>query len=140
MTLIDLVPDTVYYVATRSHPAADNIVWGWSPPSAATVCRTAASRTDAPHALARVGSAPSTRELTLSWTPGSGSRGAGGHDVGVRVVGAANWTWDPVLTAGSSHTAKGLGPGHVHEVVVRDRATGAVRAVGFGLKRARDCV
>ena len=133
MTLIDLVPDTAYYVAVRSHPEADNIVWGWSPPSASTLCRTAASRTAAPHALARVGSAPSPRAVTLSWTPGVGTHGAGGHDVGVRVVGAANWTWERVA-AGSSHTATGLGPGQAHEVVVRDRATGEVRGVGVGLK------
>ena len=129
MTLIDLVPDTAYYVAVRSHAEADNIVWGWSPPSASTLCRTAASRTAAPHALARVGSAPSPRAVTLSWTPGVGTHGAGGHDVGVRVVGAANWTWERVA-AGSSHTATGLGPGQAHEVVVRDRATGEVRGVG----------
>eukprot|EP01052_Picozoa_sp_SAG31_P044077 SAG31_NODE_7557_length_1655_cov_1.075835_2_plen_104_part_00 len=47
-----------YYLAVRSHPAAEaSVVWGWREPIGAPLkCSTAAVRTDAPHG-ARLGAA-----------------------------------------------------------------------------------
>eukprot|EP01045_Picozoa_sp_COSAG04_P035620 COSAG04_NODE_8302_length_993_cov_1.342282_2_plen_102_part_01 len=33
ITLIDLVPDTEYFLTVRSHPSEFNVVWGWREPT-----------------------------------------------------------------------------------------------------------
>ena len=124
IVLIDLVPATQYYLSVRSHPSEYNIVWGWRESTdAPSVCTTAATRTDRPHSLARVGITPSSDSVTLTWSPPKPSAsspqstqqhrrtsvgyrrvGAGG-DVGT--LGAADaWRWEEVHAKHAGHHAK----------------------------------
>ena len=38
LTLIDLVPGAKYYLSVRSHPAENNIVWGWREATDPVLC------------------------------------------------------------------------------------------------------
>lgn len=123
VTLIDLVPGTDYYLTVRSHPAADNIVWGWRAPTGPPLkCSTAKAERSRPNGLRRIGDAPHESAVVLRWTP---TARTGSHSVGTRRVGEAAWRWEPADTA-DSHTAAGLASGLTYEVCVRDDTSGAI--------------
>jgi hypothetical protein len=67
VTLIDLNPGMTYYLGVRSHPSVNDIVWGWRAPTSTVSCTTASRRRDRPHALRRVGDAPSERSILVAW-------------------------------------------------------------------------
>jgi hypothetical protein len=125
VTLIDLVPGTRYFLTLRSHPSEDNIVWGWRQPTAPVMCTTAAGRRDRPHALRRVGDAPSEQSIRVAWRHAEDAHDTEAAEVGVRRVGAAEWRWErTAATPGSDveheHEVQGLASGEWFEVSVRD--------------------
>ena len=128
ITLIDLVPNTEYFLTVRSHPSEFNVVWGWREPTGAPLrCKTAAESAEAPQRLRRVGDSPHESSVALSWRPAPGSEAAA-HAVGLRRADAAaagGWRWEPADSPGA-HTARELASGEAYEVAVRDEATGAV--------------
>ena len=122
-TLIDLVPGTDYYLSVRSHPASDNIVWGWREATQPVRCTTMAGRRDRPHALRRVGDAPSERSIRVSWRRAEDveqQHDEAGDEVGVRLLGAVDWRWERSSGGTLEHELRNLVSGSWHEVVVRD--------------------
>ena len=67
----DLLPNTSYVLRTRAHSAAAplNLVANWSAYSAPAVCTTAATSHGQPHGLQRVGAAPASTTVELTWQP-----------------------------------------------------------------------
>ena len=134
LTLTDLLPGTDYFLTLRSHPSAENVVWGWRPAEeVGRLCATAAASSDVPHALRRVGSTPSERSISLQWNHSMASNAtAGAHSAGIRRVVAASapeqqWRWEAASGADElSHTFNDLTPGCEWELAVREDATGAV--------------
>ena len=108
----------------RSHPASENVVWGWREPSASINCSTLSPVAGAPYAVRRVGTTPSSDSVSVTWA--SSNRGAHRHLVGVRArVPGAGWRWDrPSDGPNNQHTAHELVPGREYEVMVRDALTG----------------
>ena len=118
ITLIDLLPGQNYYIQLRSHPSADDIVWGWRSPSVAVKCVTVAASTDRPHTLRRLGDAPSEHSIALTWEPAHISP-ATRHEVGVRADGR-DWRWESAQ-AENKHAFESLPAGTWFEVAVRER-------------------
>ena len=134
VTLIDLRPATAYYVTVRSHPSESNIVWGWRSPSPAVRCTTSVTMQDRPHLLRRVGDKPEPHAVSVAWDPSSSASADQMHDVGIRQVGSAVWSWhsEASLAARDVRSGRrsrelrveGLTPGSTFEVVVSDGASG----------------
>lgn len=148
VTLTDLLPGTDYFLTLRSHPSAENVVWGWRPAQeVGKLCATATASSGAPHALRRVGSHPLERSIVLQWDRSSNQAATSStHSVGIRRVGASTytvasgaeeedvseppggqWRWEAASGTDSlSHTFNDLTPGCEWELAVREDSTGAV--------------